>query len=723
MRLMQSLLFYLKISILLGPYWQLLKMGCGGSKGDARTLKEDGEAEGQRTNKKGEVVSQYDRDDKRPEDNEAMAKLFEIESAGGGEQIMAVKPWIGALKAPSNPPEIRNSAPSIALELEYVYGYRVFDSRQNLFYTSNPSNVVYMVAALGVVLNKDQNRQKFFGAGPVNQVKGHSDDITALAIAPNRDTVATGEVGANPKILVWSASNPEAAPRSSFSLGRGRRGVSCLGFSHDGKYVAAADLHNDHYVSVFDVDSGVRVAEQKGGVDKILDLSWSSSSHCFVTAGIKHVSFWDFKNGVLEGQKGLFGKAGEQSNMTSAAWLSDGTAVTGAANGQLYHWRGRELQRTVQVHGQGQAVHALAIVGDRVFSGGKDNKLVELDAQLVKVKEHVLDSYPRAVDVHGGNVLVGTRDGRITEIRPDGSKVVLMESHNDGEVWGLALTGDGHLVTSADDNQVKAWNPSQRKCAATGTVDSTKGPQRKAGYGASTLATTGVNQQARGVAVNSSNGHVAVGHNDGRVTIRTSATSLSSVVTTLSDAKEWIEVIHFSPDNSKLAVGSHDNFVYIYDVATGYKLTHKLSGHHSFITALDWSVDGSALHTTSGDYELLFWDANTGKQVTDGATKFMDEHWANWSTPLGWPVRGIFGTVIDYTHVNRVHRSPCGQMVAVGNDWGLVEVFGFPNSEGAKSAAYRGHSEHVMNVKWSANGEYLFSVGGYDQAIMQWKKR
>jgi microtubule-associated protein-like 6 len=698
-------------------------MGCGGSKGDARTPGDDGDIEGKRVNKQGKAVNQYDRDDKRPEDNEAMAKLFEVESAGGGEQIMAVKPWLGAIKPPSNPPPLQNSAPSVAFDLEYVYGYRVFDSRQNLFYTSNPGNVVYMVAALGVVLNKDQNRQRFFGAGLLSQAKGHSDDITALAIAPDRDTVATGEVGASPKILIWSASNPEAAPKASCSLGRGRRGVSCLGFSHDGRYVAAADLHNDHYVSVWDTANGTRVAEAKGGPDKILDLAWNHSSHSFVTAGIKHIYFWELKNGLLESQKGLFGQAGEQSNMTSAGWLADGTAVTGAANGQLYHWRGRELQKTYAVHGAGMPVHALAIIQDRIFSGGKDNKLIELNSSLTKVKEHVLDSYPRAVDMHNNNILVGTRDGRITEIRPDGSKVTLMESHNDGEVWGMSLTSDGLVVTTADDNQIKAWNPSQRKCVATGTIDSTKGPQRKAGSGASTLATTGVNQQARGVAVNTSNGHVAIGHNDGRVTIRTSASNLNTTVATLNDAKEWIEVIHFSPDNSRLAVGSHDNFVYIYEVGTGYKLQHKLSGHHSFITALDWSVDGTALHTTSGDYELLFWDANTGKQVPDGATKFMDEHWHNWSCPLGWPVRGIFGTVIDYTHINRVHRSPNGQFVAVGNDWGLVEVFGFPNSEGARSVAYRGHSEHVMNVKWSANGDYLFSAGGYDQAVMQWKKR
>jgi len=51
-----------------------------------------------------------------------------------------------------------------------------------------------------------------------------------------------------------------------------------------------------------------------------------------------------------------------------------------------------------------------------------------------------------------------------------------------------------------------------------------------------------------------------------------------------------------------------------------------------------------------------------------------------------------------------------------------VEVFRYPNADGAPSDAYRAHSEHVTNVKYRPDGSYLFSAGGYDQTIMQWKK-
>jgi len=42
---------------------------------------------------------------------------------------MAVKPWLGAIKAPSNyiSTNFDQKKPNLAIELEYVYGYRAKD--------------------------------------------------------------------------------------------------------------------------------------------------------------------------------------------------------------------------------------------------------------------------------------------------------------------------------------------------------------------------------------------------------------------------------------------------------------------------------------------------------------------------------------------------------------------------------------------------------------------
>ena len=57
--------------------------------------------------------------------------------------------------------------PDETYALEYVYGYRSADSRQNCHYNSN-GNATYMTAALGVILNQNDNTQKFFGGGEVD---------------------------------------------------------------------------------------------------------------------------------------------------------------------------------------------------------------------------------------------------------------------------------------------------------------------------------------------------------------------------------------------------------------------------------------------------------------------------------------------------------------------------------------------------------------------------
>jgi WD40 repeat protein len=679
------------------------------------------ELNAKKTDKNGRVVDAYERKENRPADNEAYVGFFEMESAGTGDQVMAVKPWIGAVKPPTNPPVLKNAAPSVELSLEYVYGYRCFDSRQNLYYTANPNEVVYMTAAIGVVLNKTANSQKFFGAGNVKTARGHTDDITALAVHPGRDIVATGEVGRNPKICVWSAANPGAGPTIELRLGNGARAVTCLGFSHDGKYLAAADLSNDHYVRVWEWQAGRQVFEDKGGVDKILDLAWSTNSHNFATVGIKHVCFWTI-GATSSKAKGIFGSAGAMCNMTSATWLPDGTCITGGSNGMLYHWRERQLVAAKQVHPKGSTVHTVFATKTAVLSGGSDNKIRILDLSLNETRTEDLPSCPRAIDMHDTSILVGLRNGSIIEIS-GGRKTELMSSHFDGEVWGLAVSAASPniVVTTGDDNTINVWDTTQRKRIGTAVLEAQAGEERKSGAGASTMAITRPNQQSRGVAINPRTGHVAIGFNDGHFSVRASVTNLTQVVTNGHDAKEWIEVIAYSPDGSRLAIGSHDNFIYIYD-ASNYRLLNKLAGHSSFILSLDWSVDGRAMHSTCGAYELLFWDTTTGKQVTDGATQFKDELWTTWTAKLGWPVKGIYGGVVDNTHVNAVDRAPASDLVAVGNDWGLVEIFGYPNSEQAKSQAFRAHSEHVMNVKWSYDSHHIFSAGGYDQTIMQWRR-
>ena len=49
-----------------------------------------------------------------------------------------------------------------------------------------------------------------------------------------------------------------------------------------------------------------------------------------------------------------------------------------------------------------------------------------------------------------------------------------------------------------------------------------------------------------------------------------------------------------------------------------YKRIARCSGHSSYITHIDWSVDGRIIQSACGAYELLYFEAETGKQVWGG---------------------------------------------------------------------------------------------------------
>ncbi|KAJ4920459.1 hypothetical protein JOQ06_013871 [Pogonophryne albipinna] len=60
------------------------------------------------------------------------------------------------------------SAPGCRLRLDWVYGYRGHQCRNNLYYTAG-KELVYFVGGVGVVYNTREHSQKFY--------LGHNDDI------------------------------------------------------------------------------------------------------------------------------------------------------------------------------------------------------------------------------------------------------------------------------------------------------------------------------------------------------------------------------------------------------------------------------------------------------------------------------------------------------------------------------------------------------------------
>lgn len=159
---------------------------------------------------------------------------------GGGDESGAVKPWLGAIRAPKNPPVISSLAPAAQLSLSWVHGYTsgtagANNSRisNNLFYNLE-GNVVYPAAALAIELNRTRSGPN----GTMNQsyFQGHDDDVLCLAISKDRRYIATGQTASKSSkgkgsVIVWDANSNRVLTRMDGCHGRG---VVSLSFSPEG---------------------------------------------------------------------------------------------------------------------------------------------------------------------------------------------------------------------------------------------------------------------------------------------------------------------------------------------------------------------------------------------------------------------------------------------------------------------------------------------------------
>lgn len=262
--------------------------------------------------------------------------MFEIEDAGPGDQFMAVKPWKGAIKAPTGfvrAPYDQSKPPDIDLELEYVYGYRARDCKNNLRYAGQ--SIIYHAAALGVVLQRDENTQKFFNK--------HRDDIIAFDFHKDTNLIATGEVGAKPSIYVWNKTGTQVR----HFKGTIQKGIQALAFSESGRYLAAVGKDMNHTLAIMDLETGATVSSQKGDSARILGLCWINDIQ-LVTVGIRHYKFWTRKGRMMKEKRGLFGK--RENRLGCVAANSEGVVFTGTVSGALHAWKFNQVVGSVRYH-------------------------------------------------------------------------------------------------------------------------------------------------------------------------------------------------------------------------------------------------------------------------------------------------------------------------------------------------------------------------------------
>lgn len=195
--------------------------------------------------------------------------MFEEEEVGAGDEALAVKPWMSAVKhmQPTNPPHCNaRKPPKAQMELKWAYGFRSFDTRNNLYF-NNENHAVYCTAGVGVVHDLEQKTQQFFNE--------HKEDIVALAYDETNNIVATGQMagkemrektkmnagrqkpidGKLVDIYIWNASTCEQIGPPIRGLHR--RAVRHLEFDHGGLHLMSVGEDDKHHMGIYKVEQEI----------------------------------------------------------------------------------------------------------------------------------------------------------------------------------------------------------------------------------------------------------------------------------------------------------------------------------------------------------------------------------------------------------------------------------------------------------------------------------
>ena len=197
----------------------------------------------------------------------------------------------------------------------------------------------------------------------------------------------------------------------------------------------------------------------------------------------------------------------------------------------------------------------------------------------------------------------------------------------------------------------------------------------------------------------------------------------------------------FAPAGDRLAVGSREGTIYLYDLKRNERL-RSLTGHTDFIWSVSFAPDGKRLVSSSSDKTSKLWDVASGEQI---ATFPLDESRTLMGvafSPCGSVIAtGMFGELrlwcaetlttlleIPQPQTQKPYAlafSPCGKYLASGTWWqrekGMekMAIRLWDVATGEKITTFWGHPTDVPSLTFSPDNTLLAS-GSHDCTILLW---
>lgn len=535
--------------------------------------------------------------------------------------------------------------------------------------------------------------------------------VSAVTFSADRSRLATSSVDGH--VRIWDVSD-------------GTNALTITG-KHPGILALTFDASGSHLIAGFS-DGTVRVWNMEDGtVAKTVTVSSSPVTAVAFAAERTTIAVGSPEGSVAlhrlaDGkQTSLFNGLG--SKVTAIVFSADGaTVAAGTQDGAAQAWATDTATRLMATNPQGSAVTALAISrqGDQlaIASSGKATVAYGLPAGQQILRLDGAGAVAKTVAFNSDGSLLVTSDGSVARLwnASSGRYLGVLEGHFDEiEVTNLETQGT-KLATGARDGTVKLWY------AARHISEFYNNPRNLM----SVIRTH--DRVVEAVAFSPDGTRIATGSLDCTVRMWDAATCLP--LGTDRRHEGTVFAVAFSPDGELIATGGNDKTVRLWEALSGKALG--VLHHASSVNALAFSADGSQLATGSDDTATL-WDIPSrqpigelkghkgpvfavafspkGSQLVTGAGDGSARIWETKSREMRVELKGHSASVRAVAFNSDGTKVATASLDSTGRVW--------DSTSGTCLAILAGHTRGVRTIGFSPDNTRLFSASD-DKTVRIW---
>ncbi|KIM23596.1 hypothetical protein M408DRAFT_332227, partial [Serendipita vermifera MAFF 305830] len=536
-----------------------------------------------------------------------------------------------------------------------------------------------------------------------NILLGHTSTVQSVAFSPDGRRIVSGSDDMT--IRVWDAETGEVV--AGPFQGHIER-VNSVSFSPDGRRIVSGS--DDMTIRVWDAETGEVVAGPfQGHIGRVNSVSFSPGGRRIVSGSDDMtIRVWDAETGEVVA--GPF--QGHMGRVNSVSFSPDGRRIVSGSDDWMIRVWDAETGEVVAGPFEGHTALVRSVAfspdGQRIVSSSFDRTVriwgVETGEKVASPFEghtNLVDSV--AFSPNGRRIVSGSADQtvRIWDAEMGEAVARPFEGHT-AWISSVAFSPDGRRIVSGSDNKtVRVWN------AEMGGI--TPFLELKFGPFQLSLGPWLAKRVRKKVAVNSFEGHT-----------------------------HSVRSVAFSRDGRRIASGSWDKTIRVWDAETGEVVAGPLQGHTDSVHSVVFSPDGQCIVSVSSGrtVQVQVWNPETGRVVVsqfENLSELLEPVVLSpngpwfvsgshnrmirvWNAETGEVVAGPFQLYIN-CHIS-LALSPDGRHVASGSTDETIRVWNAETGE-AVALPFEGHNDWVTSVAFSPNGRRIAS-GSRDTTIRVW---